>query len=103
MWPVGQGTYTLRMGRYWYDVSSNSSVFGILRDWFFPAFAWGGTPHKPGELNVRDIPFDDLGGILIAISCLILIGLGKETTTVTSVLLTVVGFIFGKYTRKSKR
>lgn len=91
------------MGWGWYDVTSNSSLFGIMRDCFLSGFTQGGTPFEQGELNVRDIPFDDLGGVLIAVTCLILIGLGKETTTVTSVLLTVVGFTFGKYTRKTKR
>lgn len=46
------------------------------------------------------IEMDDWGGVVIAVCCLVLIGLGKETATVTSVLLTVVGFVFGKHTRK---
>ena len=103
MWPVGQGSYNVPMGRNWHYVSSNGNMSSILRDWFLPTFTWGGTPHEQGELNVANLPIDDLGAVIIAIICLLIIAFGKETSTVSNVLLTVVGFIFGKYTRKSKR
>lgn len=53
--------------------------------------------------SIKSMPVDDIGGIVVALACLVLIGIGKETATVTSVLLTVVGFMFGKYTRKTRR
>jgi len=50
----------------------------------------------------REIPVDDIGAYLIALACLGLIALGKETTTSTNVLLTVVGFLFGVHSRKKR-
>lgn len=55
------------------------------------------------ERNEQRFPIDDLGAIAIVMTCLALIGLKRETAAVTSVLLTVVGFMFGKYTRKGRR
>lgn len=52
---------------------------------------------------MQAIALDDLGAVVIALSCLAIIAFGKETATVTSVLLTVIGFMFGKYTRKARR
>lgn len=52
---------------------------------------------------MQGIAIDDLGAVVIALACLAIIAFGKETATITSVLLTVVGFMFGKYTRKASR
>lgn len=50
-----------------------------------------------------DMPMDDLGGVIIIMFCLALVAFGKETATIQSVLLTVVGFMFGKHTRKQRK
>lgn len=52
---------------------------------------------------MQGVAIDDLGAVVIVLACLGLIALGRETATVTSVLLTVVGFMFGKHTRKARR
>lgn len=52
---------------------------------------------------MQDFPFDDIGGVLISLSCLALIAIGKESATVNSVLFMAVGFMFGKHTRKTRR
>ena len=56
-----------------------------------------------GTKGSNDLPWDEIGGVLIVMSCLGMIAFGRETATVQSVLLTVIGFMFGKHKRKSRK
>lgn len=48
-------------------------------------------------------PIDDVGGFLITLACIALIAFGKENATINAVLFTVIGKMFGKYQRKSRK
>lgn len=46
---------------------------------------------------------DDLGAVIIVLACLGLIALGKETAAFIGIVHTVIGFMFGKHTRKTRK
>ena len=46
---------------------------------------------------------DDLGAVIIVLACLGLIALGKETAAFIGIVHTIIGFLFGKHTRKGKK
>ena len=50
-----------------------------------------------------ELPIDDIGGLIIVLFCLFLISAGKDNATINAVLFTVIGKMFGKYQRKTKR
>lgn len=55
------------------------------------------TMEKPDA-----VPYEDIGAFMLAFTCLVLIGFKRDTATVTSVLTTIIGFMFGKYRTKKK-
>ena len=55
------------------------------------------------ENNDRPFQIDDLGAVIIVLACLGLIAAGKETAAFIGIVHTVIGFMFGKHTRKGKK
>jgi MFS-type transporter involved in bile tolerance (Atg22 family) len=51
----------------------------------------------------RRFQIDDLGAVIIVLACLGLIALGKETAAFIGIVHTIIGFLFGKHTRKGKK
>lgn len=49
---------------------------------------------------MREIDPADLGGFIIVLICLIFIGLGKEVVVMLGIVQMIVGFLFGKHTKK---
>ena len=51
----------------------------------------------------RRFQIDDLGAVIIVLACLGLIAAGKETAAFIGIVHTIIGFLFGKHTRKGKK
>jgi hypothetical protein len=49
------------------------------------------------------LPIDDIGGYLIILTCLLLMGFGRDSHSVESVLLGATAYMFGKHSRKPRR
>jgi hypothetical protein len=49
---------------------------------------------------VGEIDPADLAGFIIVIICLVFIGLGKDVVVMLGIVQMIVGFLFGKHTRK---
>lgn len=60
-----------------------------------------------GTQGERLVPIDDLGAVVIVLACLVLIAIlacmGKETAAFVGIIQTIIGFLFGKHTRKPRR
>lgn len=50
-----------------------------------------------------ELAVDTIGGMLIILVCLLLIAFGKESPTINAVMFTVIGKLFGKYQKKSRK
>jgi len=51
----------------------------------------------------RRFQIDDLGAVIIVLACLGLIAAGKESAAFIGIVHTIIGFLFGKHTRKGKK